>query len=109
MTVKIPRPDLAMVALCALALAGIVACTLLAVTPPPVLEFVAMTALGAGGGIAVQQQKAAAPADPAAQEDLPSPAARTAAPAGNPPVSSTPQPLTSEPATGVFRTVGHAP
>jgi hypothetical protein len=102
-TVKIPRPDLAMVALCALSLAGIVACTLLGVTPPPVLEFVAMTALGAGGGIAVQQQPKAA-----AQEDLPSRAARAAAPAANLPAPA-PQPLTAEPPTGVFRAATHAP
>lgn len=96
MTVKIPRPDLAMVGLCALSVIAIVVCKLLHVEPPPVLDFVATTSLGGGAGIATQRAVSSLPSQPS------SPAA---APAPRP----APVPLNAEPATGVFRAATHAP
>ena len=99
------RPDLAALAVVALALVGIVVLAALNVPVPPVLELTATTALGIGGGVALQ---AATTAQAPAQEDLPSGAARAAGPAANLPAPA-PQPLTSDPATGVMRVVTHAP
>jgi hypothetical protein len=51
--VKIPRPDLAALALCALALVGIILLAALRIPVPEVLTFVALGALTGGAGIAL--------------------------------------------------------
>jgi len=92
------RPDLAALALCAVAVAGIVVLTLLGKAVPDVLTLIASTALGVGGGAALplgsssSRSSAAAPAP--ADVD---PGIRTTLPA----------PLTAEPETGVFRVARH--
>jgi hypothetical protein len=48
---KLPRPDLAAYALCALLDPGIIGLTLAGKTVPDVLQFVAITALGGGAGL----------------------------------------------------------
>lgn len=94
---KLARPDLAAYALAALCVVGIIVCAALKVPAPDFLTFAGTTALGIGGGVSLQGATTAAtePAPAAASVPAPRPAA--------------PQPLTSEPATGVFRAATHAP
>lgn len=76
---KIPRPDLATLAVCAIALVGIILLAALRIPVPPVLEYVALGALTGGAGIALNT--------PNGKETLPrsattpTPAPRPAAPA----------------------------
>jgi hypothetical protein len=51
--VKIPRPDLAALGLCAIALLGIILLAALRIPVPEVLTFVALGALTGGAGIAL--------------------------------------------------------
>jgi hypothetical protein len=100
--VKLSRPDLAaygLVALCVLAIATL---AVLGQPTPDVLQYLAVTALGIGGGVALQG------APTPAAVNLPAEAARAQLSDGK--ISGpAPAPLTSEPATGVFRAVTHAP
>jgi hypothetical protein len=80
--VKIPRPDLAAYALCALTILAIFGLTLAGKTVPDVLQFVAITALGGGAGISLNT--------PNGKESLPrssstpAPAPRVSPPAPRP-------------------------
>lgn len=94
-TTKLARPDLAAGALCSLCVIGIVLLAALHLPIPDVLTFLAMGALGIGGGTALTA--GAVVTQPPAPE--PAPAALAAAPA----------PLTEEPPTGVLRISTHAP
>jgi hypothetical protein len=89
----VKRPDLAALALVALGLIAITVLTLARVGIPDVLTYVIVGALGVGGGVALPGGSSSTP------EPAPAPAATPAAP----------EPLTSEPATGVMRLATHAP
>ena len=86
---KLSRPDLAAYGLVALCLLVIAVLTVLGNPVPDVVTYLAVTALGVGGGVAVQGPTA------------------SSAPAAAP--APAPEPLTTEPPTGVFRMATHAP
>jgi Na+/H+-dicarboxylate symporter len=88
--VKVTRPDLAAGVLCALCVVGIVLLAALHLPIPEVLPFLAVGALGVGGGASFPGGGTPAPAP--ALEPAPAPA---------------PVPLTAEPPTGVFRMATH--
>lgn len=104
---KLTRPDLAAYGLVALCVLAIAALAVLGKPAPDVLQYLAVTALGIGGGVALQT--------PTAQTaqlvplEVPS---RAAAPVNNllNAPRSTPAGYTDDPAaTGVFRAATHAP
>jgi hypothetical protein len=90
--VKVTRPDLAAGVLCALCVAGIVLLAALHLPIPEVLPFLAVGALGVGGGASLPGG------------GTPAPAPRELAPAAAP---LTAAPLIAEPPTGVFRMATH--
>lgn len=101
---KLTRPDLAAYVVVVVCLVGIVVCTALHVPVPDFLQFAGTTALGVGGGVALQTATNGAPAADPAPAPAPAPlpvAAPLAAPA--------PAWATDPAATGVMRAVKHAP
>jgi hypothetical protein len=100
--VKPPRPDLAAYALVALCLVALVVLTLFGKTVPDVVTYLAVSALGVGGGVSLQAPPAPQNLRPAASSSPP--------PAANLPAQRpAPLPLAAEPPTGVFRMAEHAP
>lgn len=103
---KIPRPDLSAYAVVALCVVAITVLIGLGKTPPDFLQYIALTALGVGGGVALQGtgSTSTTSTEPATLAATPAPA--PAAPAAYPPVVGT----TSDPAaTGVMRLATHSP
>lgn len=94
------RPEILAYALAALAVVAVVVCKLAGVDTPELLTYVATTALGAGAGVQVAGGPATA--------NLPAGAPRAQLSDGKF-YGPAPTPLTSEPPTGVFRAVTHAP
>jgi hypothetical protein len=105
--VKLSRPDLSAYAVVALCVVAITVLIGLGKTPPDFLQYIALTALGVGGGVALQGAGGTTtPAtEPVTPAPLPVPAPQTLA-ASYPPVLGT----TSDPAaTGVMRLATHSP
>jgi hypothetical protein len=98
--VKVTRPDLAAGVLCALCVAGIVLLAALHLPIPEVLPFLAVGALGVGGGASLPGGGTPAPAPLELAPAAAAPAPLTAAPL-------TAAPLIAEPPTGVFRMATH--
>lgn len=101
---SIPRPDLASLALCAVAVVGIVVLVALRQPVPDVLTYVVAGALGVGGGTALNTGRPAVPADPS-PASFPAPAPAPAPQLRRP----MPTPLAADPPTGVFRMATHSP
>jgi hypothetical protein len=98
---KLPRPDLAALGLCALLAVGIIVCYLMRGTVPDVLPYLATAALSAGAGLSLNSPgtigtetlprassapapRAAAPAPRAASGPVPAPRTAAAAASGIP-------------------------
>lgn len=80
---KLPRPDLATLVVCAIALVGIILLAALRIPVPSVLEFVALGALTGGAGIALNTPNGKETL-PRGSTSSPAPAARAASPAPAP-------------------------
>lgn len=94
---KLARPDLAAYGIVALCLVLIAALSALGHPVSDVFQYVAVTALGIGGGVALQAPQPAKAADPAAD---PAPAAAVPAPRA----------VVADPTTGIIpRVASHAP
>lgn len=94
---KVSRPDLAAGALCALCVVGIVLLAALHIGIPDVLTFVAIGALGVGGGTALNGGVQLLGGSP------------SGAPASSPPPEAVPGAAADPAATGVMRVATHAP
>lgn len=100
---KLSRPDLAAYALVALCLLVLTVLTVLGKPVPDVVTYLAVTALGVGGGVALQGP---------APQIFPPAASSSSTPAAEslPVPRPAPVPLTSDPTTGIIpRIASHAP
>jgi hypothetical protein len=97
---KVTRPDLAAGALSAVCVVGIVVLAVLHQPIPEVLTYLAVGALGVGGGAALPGAGTVPAAEPAAPASRALPAVPAPAPFAD---------LSTEPATGVFRVARHTP
>jgi hypothetical protein len=96
--VKLARPDLAAYVVVALVVLAVTVLSALHASIPEVLPYIAVGALGVGGGVSMQGASSTSTSSTS-----------TSAPAA-PQQTMAPQALTADPATGVFpRIASHAP